>query len=102
MQSGYTARDRFSHDTAQGILCICQAIVLNIIEPRREKTIILVSDLFPCKSSCTAGMKNTVQEFLLHHDLLGVQIFHIMEKGLFIVQMIKSKANNVCMRGQDN
>ena len=48
------------------------------------------------------GMKHTVQEFLLHHDLLGVQIFHIMEKGLFIVQMIKSKANNVCMRGQDN
>ena len=47
-------------------------------------------------------MKHTVQEFLLHHDLLGVQIFHIMEKGLFIVQMIKSKANNVCMRGQDN
>ena len=25
-----------------------------------------------------------------------------MEKGLFIVQMIKSNANNVCMRGQDN
>ena len=48
------------------------------------------------------GMKHTVQEFLLHHDLLGVPIFHIMEKGLFIVQMIKSKANNVCMRGQDN
>ena len=48
------------------------------------------------------GMKHTVQEFLLHHDLLGVQIFHIMEKGLFIVQMIKGKANNVCMRGQDN
>ena len=48
------------------------------------------------------GMKHTVQEFLLHHHLLGVQIFHIMEKGLFIVQMIKSKANNVCMRGQDN
>ena len=48
------------------------------------------------------GMKHTVQEFLLHHDLLGVQIFHIMEKGLFIVQMIKRKANNVCMRGQDN
>ena len=48
------------------------------------------------------GMKHTVQEFLLHQDLLGVQIFHIMEKGLFIVQMIKSKANNVCMRGQDN
>ena len=48
------------------------------------------------------GMKHTVQEFLLHHDLLDVQIFHIMEKGLFIVQMIKSKANNVCMRGQDN
>ena len=48
------------------------------------------------------GMKHTVQEFLLHHNLLGVQIFHIMEKGLFIVQMIKSKANNVCMRGQDN
>ena len=48
------------------------------------------------------GMKHTVQEFLLHHDLFGVQIFHIMEKGLFIVQMIKSKANNVCMRGQDN
>ena len=48
------------------------------------------------------GMKHTVQEFLLHHDLLGVQIFHIIEKGLFIVQMIKSKANNVCMRGQDN
>ena len=48
------------------------------------------------------GMKHTVQEFLLHHDLLGVQIFHIMEKGLFIVQMINSKANNVCMRGQDN
>ena len=41
------------------------------------------------------GMKHNVQEFLLHHDLLGVQIFHIMEKGLFIVQMIKSKANNV-------
>ena len=38
------------------------------------------------------GMKHTVQEFLLHHDLLGVQIFHIMEKGLFVVQMIKSKA----------
>ena len=48
------------------------------------------------------GMKHTVQEFLLHHDLLGVQIFHIMEKGLFIVQMIKSKANNACLRGQDN
>ena len=48
------------------------------------------------------GMKHTVQKFLLHHDLLGVQIFHIMEKGLFVVQMIKSKANNVCMRGQDN
>ena len=48
------------------------------------------------------GMKHTVQEFLLHHDVLGVQIFHIMEKGLFIVQMIKSKADNVCMRGQDN
>ena len=48
------------------------------------------------------GMKHTVQDFLLHHDLLGVLIFHIMEKGLFIVQMIKSKANNVCMRGQDN
>ena len=48
------------------------------------------------------GMKHTVQEFLLHHDLLGVPIFHFMEKGLFIVQMIKSKANNVCMRGQDN
>ena len=47
-------------------------------------------------------MKQTVQEFLLHHGLLGVPIFHIMEKGLFIVQMIKSKANNVCMRGQDN
>ena len=53
-------------------------------------------------SSIVYGMKHTVQEFLLHHDLLGVQIFHIMEKGLFIVQMIKSKANNVCMRGQDN
>ena len=50
----------------------------------------------------TYGMKHTVQEFLLHHDLLGVQIFHIMEKELFIVQMIKGKANNVCMRGQDN
>ena len=54
------------------------------------------------KSIYGYGMKHTVQEFLLHHDLLGVQIFHIMEKGLFIVQMIKSKANNVCMRGQDN
>ena len=55
-----------------------------------------------CYKLSIYGMKHTVQEFLLHHDLLGVQIFHIMEKGLFIVQMIKSKANNVCMRGQDN
>ena len=47
-------------------------------------------------------MKFTVREFLLHHDLLGVPIFHIMEKRLFIVQMIKSKVNNVCIRGQDN
>ena len=46
-------------------------------------------------------IKFTVREFLLLHDLLGVPIFHIMEKGLFIVQMIKSKVNNVCMRGQD-
>ena len=46
-------------------------------------------------------MKFTVQEFLLHRDLLGVPIFHIMEKRLFIVQMIKSMVNNVCMRGQD-
>ena len=57
---------------------------------------------FPSTLKLIYGMKHTVQEFLLHHDLLGVQIFHIMEKGLFIVQMIKSKANNVCMRGQDN
>ena len=61
---------------------------------KREKSINVASFLY--------GMKHTVQEFSLHHDLLGVQIFHIMEKGLFIVQMIKSKANNVCMRGQDN
>ena len=47
-------------------------------------------------------VKFTVQEFLLQHDLLGVPIFHIMEKRLFIVQMIKSEVNNVCMRGQDN
>ena len=55
-----------------------------------------------CSFVFAYGMKHTVQEFMLHHDLLGVQIFHIIEKGLFIVQMIKSKANNVCMRGQDN
>ena len=48
------------------------------------------------------GMKFTVQEFLLHHDRLGVLFFTVMEKGLFIVQMIKSTINNVCMRGQDN
>ena len=34
------------------------------------------------------GMKFTVQEFLLHHDRHGVQFFTIMEKGLFIVQIL--------------
>ena len=48
------------------------------------------------------GKKFTVQEFLLHHDRLGVLFFTVIEKGLFIVQMIKSTINNVCMRGQDN
>ena len=48
------------------------------------------------------GLKHTVQEYLLHHDRHGVLFFTVMEKGLFIVQMIKSTINNVCMRGQDN
>ena len=48
------------------------------------------------------GLKHTVQEYLLHHDRHGVLFFIVMEKGLFIVQMIKSTINNICMRGQDN
>ena len=35
-------------------------------------------------------------------NLLGVQFFTVMEKRLFIVQMIKSTNNNVCKRRQDN
>ena len=69
--------------------------MINISECKIFRYIFIASEI-------VYGMKHTVQEFLLHHNLLGVQIFHIIEKGLFIVQIIKSKANNVCMRGQDN
>ena len=60
-----------------------------------------VCDFFFCADLIYA-MKFTVQEFLLHHDLLGVLFFKVMEKRLFVVQMIKSTINDVCMRGQDN
>ena len=98
---------RFYHRSKKDVIRLSMATVtdvdcLNIITIRLSIVFGDCMQSTEVKSNELYGMKHTVQEFLLHHDLLGVQIFHIMEKGLFIVQMIKSKANNVCMRGQDN
>ena len=46
-------------------------------------------------------MKFSVQDFFVTPNLLGVQFFTVMEKGLLIVQMIKSTVD-VCVKGQDN